>query len=99
MTTYIQLVKWTAQGIETLRDVPTRERVASQRASSLAGSHTTWFTLGEWDAVNIIEAPDDETAAARALEIAGHGNIRTATMRAFSLDEFKAILARIPPDA
>lgn len=95
MSTYIQLVKWTDQGIATLRDVPNRERRASERADELVGTHTTWFTLGEWDAVNFIEAPDDETAAARALEIAGHGNIRTVTMRAFSLDEFKQILARI----
>ena len=97
MATYIQLVKWTSQGITTLHDVPDRERVASSTAESASGSHTTWFTFGEYDAVNFIEAPDDEAAAARALEIAGHGNIRTVTMRAFSLDEFKGLLARIAP--
>ena len=45
MATYIQLVKWTDQGIRTLHDVPRRERAAKARAADAEGTHTTCVTF------------------------------------------------------
>lgn len=92
MPTYIILSKWTDQGIRDVDQVADRERSAKQAAADMSGAHTVYFTLGEYDAVNIVEAPDETAAAAYALEIASHGNIRTTTMRAFTEAEFLALL-------
>ncbi len=88
MPTYIILARWTDQGVAKLDEVAQREQGAKQAARTINGSHTVYFTLGEYDAVNIVEAPTEEAAAAYALEIASHGNIRTTTMRAFTEEEF-----------
>ena len=49
-----------------------------------------------YDIVSIGEAPDDETMTAAALAIAGEGNVRTTTLRAFNPDETRAIIAKVP---
>jgi uncharacterized protein with GYD domain len=92
MPYYIILAKWTDQGIMHVDEVANRERKAKEAAKQMSGSHTVYFTLGEYDAVNIVEAPTEELAAAYALEIGTHGNIRTTTMRAFTESEFLALL-------
>ena len=96
MPTYIILSKWTDQGIRNVDQVADRERSAKRAAADMSGAHTVYFTLGEYDAVNIVEAPDETAAAAYALEIASHGNIRTTTMRAFTEAEFLALLKTRP---
>ena len=96
MPTYILLSRWTDQGIKNVDQVANREKGATAAAAGMQVSQTLYFTLGEYDAVNIIEAPDDDTAAAFALEIGTHGNLRTTTMRAFTAPEFLDLLAKRP---
>lgn len=96
MPTYIVLAKWTDAGIRNVDKVTDREEAAKQAASQMEGSHTVYFTLGAYDAVNIVEAPTEEGAAAYALEIGTHGNIRTTTMRAFTEVEFVQLLKNRP---
>lgn len=96
MPTYIVLAKWTDQGMRNVDQVAAREKSAKRAANAMSGSHTVYFTLGQYDAVNVVEAPDEETAAAYALEIGTHGNIRTTTMRAFTETEFVELLNRRP---
>ena len=55
-----------------------------------------FLTMGRYDAVVIIEAPDDETVAKLALAIGSQGNAKTETLRAFSQDEFLGIVAGLP---
>lgn len=92
MPTYIILSKWTDQGMRNVDQVANREKSAKRAATKMSGSATVYFTLGEYDAINIIDAPDERAAAAYALEIASHGNIRTTTMRAFTEGEFMDLL-------
>ena len=54
-----------------------------------------YLTMGQYDAVVITEVPNDETYAALMLSIGKQGNIRTTTLKAFSEDEFKAIVDNI----
>jgi uncharacterized protein with GYD domain len=56
----------------------------------------TYWTLGPYDVVAVIEAPDDETATAFALASGAQGNIRTTTMRAFDREEFQQIIDKTP---
>ena len=55
----------------------------------------TYWTLGSYDAVVILEAPDDAAATAFALATGAAGNVRTQTLRAFSKQEMDGILAKI----
>ncbi|HEV8421276.1 MAG TPA: GYD domain-containing protein, partial [Actinomycetota bacterium] len=52
------------------------------------------WTLGPYDIVAIVEAPDDETMTAAALELGALGTVRTTTLRAFGRDEFEAIVKK-----
>jgi uncharacterized protein with GYD domain len=54
-----------------------------------------YWTLGAHDIVAICEAPDDETATALSLSVASRGNVRSETLRAFSFDEMKKVLAKM----
>ncbi|MEQ1614334.1 MAG: GYD domain-containing protein, partial [Hyphomicrobiaceae bacterium] len=54
-----------------------------------------YWTLGSHDIVAICDAPDDETATALSLSIASRGNVRSETLRAFTGDEMKKILAKM----
>jgi uncharacterized protein with GYD domain len=58
----------------------------------------TWreanWTLGPYDIVATLDAPDDETLMATILNVVGQGNIRTTTMRAFSAEEMRGVLEK-----
>jgi uncharacterized protein with GYD domain len=54
-----------------------------------------YWTLGQYDIVTIIEAPDEETATALGLSAGSLGNIRTQTLRAFGSEEIGSILAKM----
>lgn len=55
-----------------------------------------YWTLGQYDLVATIEAPDDTAATAFALAIGSAGNVRMQTMRAFSREEMGTILGKLP---
>jgi uncharacterized protein with GYD domain len=56
-------------------------------------THTYW-TVGPYDMISILEAPDDESATAYLLEVCSPGNIRTTTLRAYDREEMSGILQR-----
>ena len=53
------------------------------------------WTQGQYDLVSILEAPDEATARAVTLAIASQGNVRTQTLRAFTLDEMTATVDKL----
>jgi uncharacterized protein with GYD domain len=52
--------------------------------------------MGQYDAVVILEAPDDQTVAEIGLALGVLGNVRTETLRAFTEDEYRKIIAKLP---
>ena len=97
MATYVSLGNFTAQGIERIKDGGARLEAAKQGLKALGGELKGWYlTMGHYDVMFIFEAPDDETAAKGILALAAQGNVRTETMRAFSEDEYRNILATLP---
>lgn len=95
MANYIGLFQWTEQGVKDYAGSADRAAQARQAIEKMGGKlvHTYW-TLGPYDFVAILEFPDDETATAFALRISALGNVRSTTMRAFDEAEFKAIVAK-----
>ena len=96
MATYIVLMNWTEQGVAEAGDSPNRANAAASALRKLGGRmKSVWWTMGPYDAVSIIEAPDDETVTAFCLAVGGQGNVRSVTMRAFEKAEMQTILDRL----
>ena len=53
-----------------------------------------YWTVGAYDLVATFEAPDEETLAAALLALAAQGNLRTTTLRAFTAEEMRGVIAK-----
>ena len=96
MANYVVLVNWTDQGIRSVPETTQRATQVTQMVESLGGQMVTLlWTIGRYDLVGILEAPDDETAAAVGLQAAQTGAVRTEILRAFDADEMGRILANL----
>jgi uncharacterized protein with GYD domain len=95
--TYITLIKWTHQGIASIKAAPTRLETGKETLKSFGSELKTFYlTMGRYDIVTISEAPDDAAAAKVALTIGSAGNVTTETLRAFTEDEYREIVAALP---
>lgn len=96
MVTYIALSNFTDQGIRNVKDSTKRAEVVMEAAKKFGATMTQiYWTLGSYDVVAIIEAPDDASATGFALSIGMAGNVRTQTLRAFSRQEMSGILGKM----
>jgi uncharacterized protein with GYD domain len=93
---YIALVKWTENGIKTVRDAPKRVEGVKKMAQRLGGSTTVYYTMGEYDLVSIVEMPSDEAYNKFALWLGSQGNVRTRSLKAWTSDEAAKMLSEIP---
>jgi uncharacterized protein with GYD domain len=95
MAIYVSLISWTDQGIKNYRDTVARAESFRDMVRQAGGQvRELLWTLGEYDIVSVIEAPDDEVAMALLLQTAALGNIRTETMRAMNADEITSVIGR-----
>jgi uncharacterized protein with GYD domain len=95
MPTYVILMNWTDQGARTDRDTVRRRDQADTLAEKYgARIEQVYWTMGHYDIVSVIEAPDDESISAMMLELTAEGTIRTSTLRAFDHDQMQAIIQR-----
>lgn len=94
MATYITLLKFTDQGIKNIKQGPDRLD-AAKKVFKAAGAEIKDFYLlmGQYDAIVISEAPDDETTAKVALMVSAMGNVKTETFRSFSESEYRKIVS------
>ena len=97
MTTFITLVSFTDQGVRSIKDSPKRaEAFKAMAAKAGASVKSIYWTLGHYDMVVTLDAPDAATATSLNLAVGAAGNIRTETLTAFSGEEFGKILGKIP---
>jgi uncharacterized protein with GYD domain len=91
--TYIMLSTLTPEGIQTVKNNPSRIREVNREVEQLGASvKAQWATLGHFDFVNIIEAPDEKTMARISLELGSRGTGHYETLMAIPIDEFIASL-------
>jgi uncharacterized protein with GYD domain len=96
MPTYIALMNWTDQGVRNAKDTVNRyESARGQLEQSGVRLKDVYWTVGPYDLVTIAEAADDATAAAGLLALAGQGNLRTTTLRAFNADEMRGVVGKM----
>lgn len=96
MASYVTLCNFTDQGIRNVKDSPDRLGAFRAMAEKLGVTmKSVHYTVGAYDIVTVIEGSDEAVTAA-LLKLGTLGNIRTQTMRAFSPEEIKTIINKLP---
>lgn len=97
MPHYVSLIRYTQKGLENLKDSPHRLE-ATKKAFEAAGGKlkAIYWTLGQYDAVGIAEFPNDEAGLKVNLAGAMQGYVRSETLRAFTEEEFRKVVASLP---
>jgi uncharacterized protein with GYD domain len=97
MPTYITLLKWTEQGLQTLKESPARLDAARR---NLEGSNVRlkefYMVTGRYDMIAICEAPDEGLLARALLAITSKGTMTSETCRAFTEQEYRQIIGGLP---
>jgi len=97
MPTYITLARWTQQGIEKIKESPARLDAFKKAVKSAGGEVKAYYMVtGQYDMVIVAEAPNDDAIAKVALLTGSKGGTRSETVRAFTEDEYRKIIASLP---
>ena len=97
MAGYITLCKFTQKGLADIKNIEEmlkKGKAASEKMGIRFVGY--WLTLGEYDAIMIVDAPDDQTMAAYLLAGGMTGTVTTKTMRAFSEKEIAQVVGKLP---
>ena len=95
MPTYVVLYNFTDEGAKNVKG--TVDRVRDARAQNESRGFKTlgvYWTQGQYDLVAIVEAPSEETMIAGLFNVAGAGNVRSTTLRAFTESDVEAIVKK-----
>jgi uncharacterized protein with GYD domain len=93
MPTYIMLSTLTPEGVQTIKNNPARIREVNKEVEQLGATvKAQWATLGHFDFVNIVEAPDEKTMARVSLELGSRGTAHYESLAAIPIDDFIASL-------
>ena len=87
MPKYLMLTKLTAQGVQTLKANPARLREVNRDVEELGATVLhQWATIGEYDFVNIVEAPDAATIAKVSLALGARGSAKLQSLELLEVD-------------
>jgi uncharacterized protein with GYD domain len=93
VATYIMLSTLTPEGVQTVKNNPQRIREVNKEIEQLGATvRAQWATLGHFDFINVVEAPDEATMARVSLELGSRGTARYETLAAIPIDDFIASL-------
>jgi len=91
MPTYIMLTTLTPEGVQTVKNNPQRIKEVSKEIEQLGATvKAQWATLGHFDFVNVVEAPDESTIAKVSMELGSRGTAKYETLTAIPIDDFIA---------
>ena len=93
MPTYVMLTTLSPEGVQTLKNNPSRIREVNKELESLGAEvKAQWAVLGRFDFVNVVEAPDEKTMARISMELGSRGTARYETLTAIPVEDFIATL-------
>ena len=96
MAMYVSLLQFTDQGVRNVKDTSKRSEAATAEAEKMGVKIINIFwTMGAYDVVVLLDAPNDETVSAFSLKMGSLGNVKSQTMRAFRAEEMENLLAKI----
>ncbi len=93
MPTYVMLSTLTPEGVQTVKNNPSRIKEVNREIEQLGATvKAQWATLGHFDFVNVVEAPDERAMARISLELGSRGTAKYETLSAIPIDDFIANL-------
>ncbi len=93
MPTYILLTTLNAEGVQTIRNNPERIHEVTREVETLGAKVVAqWATMGRYDFINVIDAPDEATMLRISVELGSRGTGRYETLPAVPIDQFVALL-------
>jgi uncharacterized protein with GYD domain len=93
MPTYVMLTNLTSQGVQTLKNNPSRVVEVNKEVEQLGVKvKDQWATLGQYDFITIIEAPDDATMAKVSVELGSRGTMSSQTLAAMPSEDLAKAL-------
>ncbi len=97
MPTYVILMNLTEQGVKDIKNAPARIEAAAKALEAAGGKLLAFYVvMGAYDYVAIAEGPSDEVALAQLLGLGMAGNVRTTTLKAFTLEQLGEVLKLLP---
>lgn len=89
MKTFIMLSTLSPEGVQTIKNNPSRIKEVNKEIEALGAKVIDqWATLGRFDFINVVEAPDEKTIAKVSLELGSRGTATYETLAAVPVDEF-----------
>jgi uncharacterized protein with GYD domain len=93
MPTYVMLTNLTADGIRTLKNNPGRVAEVNKEVEQIGAKVLQQYaTLGQYDFVTVVEAPDEKTMAKVSVELGSRGTMTSQTLAAMPADELSGSL-------
>jgi uncharacterized protein with GYD domain len=97
VATFITLANYTAQGIANIKDSPGRLDAAREQMAAIGVEIKDFYlTMGGYDIVTVVEAPDTITAAKALIALGAQGNVSTTTLAALTEQEFRSLISDMP---
>mgnify|MGYP001773038944 CR=1 FL=1 len=89
MAKYVILTKITSEGLETLKENPSRIKEVNEEIAKKYGVRVVhqFIVMGPYDFVNIVEAPSNEAVVKMAIDLGSRGTIQTLTMPAIEIEK------------
>ncbi len=95
MAFYVMLTTLTDEGRKTIKEKPERIKEVNEEVENMGVKILAQYAvLGQYDFVNILEAPSNEAVAKVGLQLGARGTLQTVTMAAIALDDFIAMLKK-----
>jgi uncharacterized protein with GYD domain len=93
MATFVMLTNLTAEGVQTLKSNPNRVQEVNKEVEQLGVTvKEQWATLGQYDFITIVEAPDEKTMAKVSVELGSRGTMSSQTLPATPIEELASVL-------
>jgi uncharacterized protein with GYD domain len=87
--TFIMLSRLSPEGVQTIKNNPQRIKEVNREIEQLGAEvKAQWATLGQFDFVNVIDAPDEQTMARISLELGSRGTAKYESLPAIPVDDF-----------
>jgi uncharacterized protein with GYD domain len=93
MATFVMLTNLTPEGVQTLKNNPNRVQEVNKEVEQLGVTvKEQWATLGQYDFITIVEAPDQTTMAKVSVELGSRGTMSSQTLAAMPAEELAKAL-------
>jgi uncharacterized protein with GYD domain len=88
MATFIMLTNLTSDGVKTLKNNPARVQEVNKEVEQLGAKVLgQWATLGQYDFISVVEAPDEQTMAKVSVELGSRGTTSNQTLAAIPAED------------